>query len=215
MPVVALAARTPLRAEARSAARSQASGEVSTAIDASPRMQAQRALIERSFGPRSSAATQLKPLGTGLSAVLLSQPIHRPDASPASGQAPVAQLVDLSDTLKESDDNNYFGSLLEGSGDFVWLVGGKNQSLRLSHVHLFAVTDDTIRGQLTVRRRESDAGGVAFDGAAPDEDSIRAEVRAKYGTAAVDADARNEAVEDLKSLMEYVIEVWGQRQATD
>ena len=137
---------------------------------------------------------------SGLAATLLSGRLP-PQAGAASE---TLQMEGLSGKIVDGMEG-----YLEGDGDFVWLAGGASQGKDLSHVHLFSVTADEIKGQITIRR-SLEKGGPKFSSAVVLEDDIRTDVLAKFGTDKAGRESRNEIVEGLRDLITSVIDQWEQ-----
>ena len=144
----------------------------------------------------------------GLANVLLGAQWGQAPQPMVRGSSSVIQLYGLAEKLvidEEADE-------LEGDGDFVWLSGAEpeiRQSKKLSHVHLFEVSRDKIRGQLTIRKdHENEKGGPVFDSEAVSEEDIRAFVLDKYGTDEAGRDGRDALIGGLTELMEKVISRW-------
>ena len=159
---------------------------------------------------------------------------HDPAQSGTVARAvqPVAQLASLANLLLSGPQRNAGGDLLqlakwdllkadeengensdaiglEGSGDFVWTPETPYYSRWLSHVHLFGVDGQQITGQLTVRQRQSDAGGAAFTMTADDrgltDDAIRDAVAEKFD---IDSDTGKAARDAGIALMELLQDRW-------
>jgi hypothetical protein len=112
-------------------------------------------------------------------------------------------LVQLQLSAKLIDE---YEAELEGDGDFIWYASGENQNRWMCHIHLFAIDSQEIRGQLTVRAKQSDKGGIEL-GEATDE-NIVAEVLRKYGKKEEGRENREAIVRDLKELVRLVMSKW-------
>jgi hypothetical protein len=143
-------------------------------------------------------AVQLK--ADGLAKALVEGP-----AAEIAGTSWPVQFNGLGEALM-TDMEGY----LEHSGDFVWLVGGTKQGKDLSHVHLFQVDKDAIKGQITVRK-SLEKGGPKFASATVSEDDIRAQVLVVWGTDLAGKAERDEIVEGLKQLIDAVIDQWKEK----
>ncbi|WP_206366496.1 DUF4157 domain-containing protein [Sphingomonas gei] len=155
--------------------------------------------LEREADTMGARAERLAPdtiQAKGLADILLGRPA--PDRSTAP-----AQFDGLSAKLIDEDEVT-----IEGEGDFVWYVGGENQSKKMSHIHLYAVSAEKLTGQLTVRNRESDAGGIDIKSKKLAEEDIRAEVIEKFGAEESGKETRDAVTNDLKELVDYVINKW-------
>lgn len=92
-------------------------------------------------------------------------------------------------------------------GDFIWYNNTK-QGKWLSHVHVFEVNENTIRGQLTIRNRQSDAGGIDFNSGTITKEKIREEVIKKFGNDEAGRGERDDVVCGLKDLIDDLINYW-------
>lgn len=97
---------------------------------------------------------------------------------------------------------------METDRDFIWYNEYTQQSRWLSHVHVFEVNENTIRGQLTIRNRQSDTGGIAFNSETIPESEIRIEVIHKFGDDPAGRDHRDDVIYGLKDLIDALINYW-------
>jgi len=97
-------------------------------------------------------------------------------------------------------------------GDFIWLDGGSSQSKKLSHIHLFSVSDSAITGQMTIRNKEADSGGPQFNSAMITDDALRGALLEKFPRDAA-RQTRDDLFEAFKDLVKACIDFWTRKKA--
>lgn len=99
------------------------------------------------------------------------------------------------------------GEFAVSEDQFIWEVGATRQGQWLSHLHIFKELDaESFSGQLTIRNRQADNGGIPF--AEVTNDAVVAMVLDKFGREPEGRTHREEVVKDLMRLFTTVKKTW-------